>query len=108
MKAKDDTAKVLGETVFKGGVEDVEELQAEDPMLEQPIEDIETLNNQMTEDQKAQAAKAIDDLEKADEEFAGEEEKDAAVETVLASRGEKMKSIDQNGDGLLDEKEVSR
>jgi hypothetical protein len=27
VKAKDDTAKVLGETVFKGGVEDVEELQ---------------------------------------------------------------------------------
>ena len=40
VKAKDDTAKVLGETVFKGGVEDVEELEAEDPMLEQPIEDI--------------------------------------------------------------------
>merc|ERR1719171_957999 len=52
VKAKDDTAKVLGETVFKGGVEDVEELQAEDPMLEQPIEDIETINNQINPEQK--------------------------------------------------------
>ena len=51
---------------------------------------------------------ALDQLEKADEEFAGEEEKDAAVETVLASRGESMKDIDTNGDGLLDEKEVSK
>merc|ERR1719258_359092 len=108
VKAKDDTAKVLGETVFKGGVEDVEELQAEDPMLEQPIEDIETINNQMNPDQKKKAEKALDDLEKADEEFAGEEEKDAAVETVLASRGESMKDIDANGDGVLDEKEVSK
>merc|ERR1719258_383956 len=31
VKAKDDTAKVLGETVFKGGVGDVEELQASQP-----------------------------------------------------------------------------
>ena len=52
VKAKDDTAKVLGETVFKGGVEDTEELQAEDPMLEQPIEDIETINNQMDAGEK--------------------------------------------------------
>jgi len=108
VKAKDDTAKVLGETVFKGGVEDVEELQAEDPMLEQPIEDIETINNQLTPQQKKDAELALDQLEKADEEFAGEEEKDAAVETVLASRGESMKDIDTNGDGLLDEKEVSK
>lgn len=106
MKAKDDTAKVLGETVFKGGVEDVEELEAEDPMLEQPIEDIETINNQMTSQQKVDAEAALDQLEKADEEFAGEEEKDAAVETVLASRGQSMKDIDTNGDGLLDEQEI--
>jgi Ca2+-binding EF-hand superfamily protein len=108
VKAKDDTAKVLGETVFKGGVEDVEELQAEDPMLEQPIEDIELINNQIAGGDKAKVEKALDDLEKADEEFAGEEEKDAAVETVLAGRGEQMKNIDANGDGLLDEKEVSK
>jgi hypothetical protein len=29
IKSKDDTAKVLGETVFKSGVEDMEELEAE-------------------------------------------------------------------------------
>lgn len=51
---------------------------------------------------------ALNDLEKADEEFAGEEEKDAAVETVLASRNENMKNIDTNGDGVLDEKEVGK
>lgn len=108
VKSKDDTAKVLGETVFKGGVEDVEELQAEDPMLEQPVEDIEIINNQIAAGDKAKVEKALDDLEKADEEFAGEEEKDAAVETVLAGRGDKMSDIDANGDGLLDEKEVSK
>ena len=37
IKTKDDTAKVLGETVFKTGVENVEDLQAEDPFLEQPV-----------------------------------------------------------------------
>jgi hypothetical protein len=77
-------------------------------MLEQPIEDIETINNQMTSQQKVDAEAALDQLEKADEEFAGEEEKDAAVETVLASRGQSMKDIDTNGDGLLDENEVSK
>lgn len=106
VKAKDDTAKVLGETVFKGGVEDVEELEAEDPMLEQPIEDIVDINNDLSPQQKADAHVALDLLAKADEEFAGEEEKDAAVETVLASRGDTMKQIDGNGDGVLDEKEV--
>ena len=84
---------------------DVEELQAEDPFLEQPVEDIETINKDLTTDQKSKVDVALNDLEKADEEFAGEEEKDAAVETVLASRGESMKDIDANGDGVLDEKE---
>ena len=37
IKSKDDTTKVLGETVFKDGVEDMEELEAEDPFLEQPM-----------------------------------------------------------------------
>jgi ribosome-binding ATPase YchF (GTP1/OBG family) len=72
-------------------------VQAEDPFLEQPIEDIETINNDMTASQKKDVDKALDDLEKADEEFAGEEEKDAAVETVLASRKESMKNIDTHG-----------
>jgi hypothetical protein len=40
IKSKDDTTKVLGETVFKSGVEDMEELEAEDPFMEQPIEDL--------------------------------------------------------------------
>ena len=74
--------------------------------MEQPIEDIETLNKDMSATQRVKVDKALDDLEKADEEFANEEEKDAAVETVLASRKESMGNIDKNGDGVLDEKEV--
>ena len=40
IKSKDDTTEVLGESVCKSGVEDMEELEGEDPFMEQPIEDL--------------------------------------------------------------------
>jgi hypothetical protein len=41
IKSKDDTTEVLGESVCKSGVEDMEELEGEDPFMEQPTEDLE-------------------------------------------------------------------
>ena len=38
IKSKDDTTEVLGESVCKSGLEDMEELEGEDPFMEQPIE----------------------------------------------------------------------
>jgi hypothetical protein len=107
IKSVDDTAKVLGESVFKTGVEDMEELEAEDPFLQQPIEDLEKDQAGLTADQTQKLALAEKELRDADHEFEKEEENDAATEAVMASRKQTMANIDTNADGVLDEAEIS-
>jgi Ca2+-binding EF-hand superfamily protein len=107
VKSKDDTTKVLGETVFKSGVEDMEELEAEDPFLEQPIEDLEKESTGLTAAEKAGVEEVEKELKAADIQFEEEEGKDAATEAVFASRNQDMKELDENADGVLDTKEIS-
>lgn len=107
IKSVDDTTKVLGESVFKSGVEDMEELEAEDPFLQQPIEDLEKDESGLSTAQTQLLEKAEKELRDADQEFEEEEEHDAATEAVLASRKETMKDIDSNADGVLEEGEIS-
>jgi Ca2+-binding EF-hand superfamily protein len=107
IKSKDDTAKVLGETVFKSGVEDMEELEAEDPFLEQPIEDLEKDSNGLDANEEEGLKAVEEELKEADVQFEEEEGKDAATEAVFASRDQDMKDLDTNADGVLDTKEVA-
>eukprot|EP00935_MAST-01C_sp_MAST-1C-sp1_P002230 g2230.t1 len=108
IKSKDDTTKVLGETVFKDGVEDMEELEAEDPFLEQPIEDLAKDSKGLTATEKKALAGVETELKEADKNFEEEEAKDAATEAVFSSRDQDMKQLDENGDGVLDNKEVAK
>jgi Ca2+-binding EF-hand superfamily protein len=108
IKSVDDTTKVLGETVFKDGIEEMEELQAEDPFLEQPIEDLEKETEGLTAKEKEELKVIENQLKSADEKFEEEESHDAATEAVLASRKQTMKDVDTNADGVLDEGEVEK
>jgi Ca2+-binding EF-hand superfamily protein len=106
IKSKDDTTKVLGETVFKSGVEDMEELEAEDPFMEQPIEDLGKDSAGLSTQQEGDLADVEKDLANADEQFEEGESKDAATEAVLSSRDQDMSELDANHDGMLDVNEV--
>jgi hypothetical protein len=93
--------------VFKAGVEDMEELEAEDPFLEQPIEDLAKDTEGLTSREQEELKVIQNQLKAADMQFETEEEKDAATEAVLASRQQTMKDLDVNGDGLLDKNEIA-
>ena len=105
IKSADDTTKVLGETIFKDGVEETEELEAEDPFLETPIENLGKESTGLTAKEQEELEVIQNQLKSADETFEEQESKDAATEAVLASRKETMKDLDTNADGVLDEQE---
>ena len=71
-------------------------------------EDLAKDSKGLTATEKKALAGVETELKEADKNFEEEEAKDAATEAVFSSRDQDMKQLDENGDGVLDNKEVAK